>query len=238
MPHYHVHVLISAGALSKSSESWQKSQKEYLFPAHALSKVFRAIFKKRAAQSFKNTGQILPSSPKKWNVYCKAPYQNVQTCIKYFALYCNRVAISDRRIRHIDAEKQEVSIAYKRKEKMSLKDHFTLSFKDFLSRFATHILPKGFAKIRYCGLYSNRGSKDYKKRALELINNSKALKSVGSSIDKAPSSKNLCPKCSHILKYSVTLHSRTSIEALKATGPPLSTNKATQLSNTYQAPRG
>ncbi len=230
LPHYHVHVLITAGAISKSCETWIDSQKKFLFPVHALAKVFRATFKNKISKHFAHTNQILPSSPKKWNVYCKKPYNNEHTCIKYFALYCNRVAISDRRIVAVSYRNKEVSIAYKKTEKTKPSNTFNLSFRAFLTRFALHILPKGFSKIRYGGLYANRANNDNKKRALDLLYNSKALKNVGSCMSKEPSTGSVCPKCSHILRFSITLYSKAVIEKLKNTGPPLSTNKMAQSS--------
>lgn len=238
LPHYHVHILIAAGALNKSDDKWQESQKEFLFSIHALAKVFRAVFKRQFAEKFKNKNIIQPKSPKKWNVYCKPPYRSVETCIKYFALYCNRVAVSDRRLTHIDKQKQEVTITYKRKKMMHARHGFTLSFKEFLSRFAMHILPKGFSKIRYCGLYSNRGDKEHKKRALELISNSKALKSTSKNMDKKPSHKKLCPQCSHVLWYCVIPYQRVHVETPKTRGSPLSTNKQATLSLHVQTKEG
>jgi hypothetical protein len=112
---------------------------------------------------------FLSTIPKKWVVYAKPPYKNTQVVIRYFARYANRTALSDRRIlefkegtvtiaRRRDSAEPEVStlVAPSRTTKMSEED--------FLLRFAQHIVPKRFHRIRYYGLLSPRLRKD--KRAL------------------------------------------------------------------------
>ncbi|MEI6399738.1 MAG: transposase, partial [Pseudomonadota bacterium] len=169
-PHYHVHVLIAAGALSDGK--WRPHKKDFLFPIKALSKVFRAKFLDGLLSMINDEkgplhGIKLPFLPGKWNVYCAAPYKGSQTAVKYFGKYANRVGISDSRI--LNETDTEVTIALKRdkndrdpevtppsepaeKKKRTL----TLPVAEFISRFITHILPRGFCKIRYGGLYSGR----------------------------------------------------------------------------------
>ena len=40
--HYHVHCVVPAGALSHDGKRWEAAGRKFLFPVHALSKVFRA----------------------------------------------------------------------------------------------------------------------------------------------------------------------------------------------------
>ena len=45
----------------------------------------------------------------------------------------------------------------------------TLSAEEFIRRFMLHILPKGFQKIRYFGIFSNGRKDKYLKLARELL---------------------------------------------------------------------
>jgi Putative transposase/Transposase zinc-binding domain len=186
-PHYHVHVLIAAGAFSDGK--WRPHTKDFLFPIRALSKVFRAKFLEgllSMTNDLKNPlyGIKLPPLPERWNVYCAAPYNGAQTAVKYFGKYANRVGISDSRI--LNVTDTEVTIALKRdkndrdpennnpsnpaeKKKRTL----VLTIAEFISRFITHILPRGFCKIRYGGVYAGRSKERAEiKKSLSKANTS------------------------------------------------------------------
>jgi len=66
------------------------------------------------------------------------------------------VAISNHRIQNIDKEQNTVSFHYKDYRDHGKQKLTTLSGVEFLRRFCLHILPKGFVKIRYYGILSNR----------------------------------------------------------------------------------
>ena len=74
--------------------------------------------------------------------------------IKYLGQYTHRVAISNARIQNID--KENVSFFYKDYRDNVKRKLTTLTGVEFLRRFSMHILPKGFVKIRYYGILSNR----------------------------------------------------------------------------------
>jgi hypothetical protein len=169
-PHYHVHVLIAAGAFTNNK--WKPHIKDFLFPIRALSNVFKAKFLEGLLSMINDEknplhGINLPILPRRWNVYCAAPYNGAQTAVKYFGKYANRVGISDSRI--LNVTETEITIALKRDKndrdpetttssRPNEKKERTLamSVAEFISRFITHILPRGFCKIRYGGLYSGR----------------------------------------------------------------------------------
>lgn len=221
-PHYHVHVLIAAG--SWSGGSWKRHEEKFLFPIHALSQVFRAkyihmltrLIKDEKSSLFKKS---VPTLPKKWNVYCAPPYSGADVSVKYFGLYANRVGISNFRI--LGATNGMVEIALKRDnsekdpvlpdaQEVVCKDKksFIISEIEFVKRFCTHILPKGFTKIRYFGLYSPRSKiRESVRASLEKIKVGNGLVIVVSAFRK-------CSKCEfgilHFLKR----------DKLFSTGPP------------------
>ena len=208
--HPHVHALISAGALDADGKTWHEHQGNFLFPVQALSKVFRGKFTAGLAALVLSGEVSLPAAyqretglldfletvPKKWVVYAKPPYRSTQVVIRYFARYANRTAISNRRI--ISHQNGTVTVACRRD---SAEPELppsgppsrttTMSEEDFLFRFAQHIVPKGFHRIRYYGLMSPQLRE--KKRALLLAIVPRA------DIEKQMATKELspyrCPLC-------------------------------------------
>ena len=91
----------------------------------------------------------------RWVVFCKAPHngQNPEKLVAYLSHYINRVAISNDRI--LNAEGHKVEFSYK-DYRDSKQKTMGLGTDEFIRRFLLHVLPKGFRKIRYYGILSNR----------------------------------------------------------------------------------
>ena len=70
-----------------------------------------------------------------------------------FGRYTHKIAISNQRIRKIDAE--TVTFSYKDYRQKGIKKQMVLSHEEFIRRFAMHILPKRFVKIRHYGFLSS-----------------------------------------------------------------------------------
>ena len=71
--------------------------------------------------------------------------------LKYLAPYVFRVAISNNRI--VKLENDQVTFTYKNGDSGKTK-RCTLPAEKFIQRFLQHVLPTGFVKIRYYGLFS------------------------------------------------------------------------------------
>ena len=152
--HPHVHYLAPAGGLGPQGQ-WRPARNHFFLPVKALSKLFRAAFR-RALQ---NTA-LFPRIPeqvwrKDWVVHCK-PVGNGLAALKYLAPYIHRVAISNRRLISIQhrgsMETSQVTFQYRASDTGQLK-LCTLSVENFLHRFLQHILPHGFVKVRYYGFF-------------------------------------------------------------------------------------
>ena len=170
--HPHVHCIIPAGGLTPQNQ-WREAKKlatNYLFPVKAVSKVFRGIFTKGLIRLHekgwicmqhpidpKNKG-LHPLYRNKWVVFSKAPqwWQSPEQLVKYLSHYVNRVAISNDRILNVTDE--SVLFSYKDYRDGKTKK-MPLSTNEFIRRFLMHILPKGFRKVRYYGILSNRKKK-------------------------------------------------------------------------------
>jgi len=152
--HPHVHCLVPGGAWVPAAPpnaiAWRPARGNFLVPVRALSVRFRARF-------LAHLTRALPSVPvppavwrKPWVVYCKPTVQGSTLVLRYLARYVHRVAISDARIRAITAD--GVTFSYKDAARHQWRT-MTLSGFEFLRRFLQHVLPRGFHKARYYGLW-------------------------------------------------------------------------------------
>ena len=67
--------------------------------------------------------------------------------------YTHKIAISNHRIKAIDDK--NVTFDYKDYKQNGFKKQMKLTHREFICRFAMHILPKGFVKIRHYGFFSS-----------------------------------------------------------------------------------
>ena len=85
-----------------------------------------------------------------WVVYAKKPFGSPKSVVEYLGRYTHKIAISNGRIRGIDDK--TVTFDYKDyRGKKGIKKQMVLSHEEFIRRFAMHILPKRFVKIRHYG---------------------------------------------------------------------------------------
>jgi hypothetical protein len=148
--HPHVHYLVPAGGLSVDREQWLSTQHNFLVPVKALSILFRAKF--RDALKDADLFEQVPAQvwQKDWVTHCKQVGKG-EGALKYLAPYIFRVAISNRRILKLADGK--VTFRYRESDTGKWRT-CTLVAEEFLRRFLQHVLPKGFVKVRYYGLFS------------------------------------------------------------------------------------
>jgi hypothetical protein len=91
-----------------------------------------------------------------WIVYAKAPFGGPQAVIEYLGRYTHKVAISNHRIVSIDGTDGSVAFSYKDYADEGKQKQMALSSAEFIRRFAQHILPRRFTKIRTYGYLGNR----------------------------------------------------------------------------------
>jgi hypothetical protein len=89
-----------------------------------------------------------------WVVYAKKPFGGPEHVLHYLARYTHRVAISNHRL--VGVTDTHVSFRWKDYAHHSKRRVMTLSHEEFLRRFLQHVLPRGFPRIRYCGLFASR----------------------------------------------------------------------------------
>ncbi len=153
--HPHVHYLAPAGGLHTDGKTWLSARQGFFLPVRALSKLFRAAFR-RGLQKLKLFEKV-PSKiwAQEWVVHCK-PVGDGQAALKYLAPYIQRVAISNRRLLSFEnrgsLETSQVTFQYRASDTGQLKK-CTLSVEQFFQRFLQHVLPHAFVKVRYYGFF-------------------------------------------------------------------------------------
>jgi len=91
-------------------------------------------------------------------VYCKQPFFGPQQVVEYLGRYTHKVAIGNHRIKNIHDGK--VVFSAKDYRKGGKKHLLTMSLQEFIRRFALHILPRAFVRIRHYGILSSVKKKD------------------------------------------------------------------------------
>jgi len=136
----------------KGQVSVSGKQAEYWLSQHNDETVEKATKKNDQLPEYQPV--IDKAWAKEWVVFSEPSFADSGLVIKYLGQYTHRVAITNNRIRNIDTK--NVSFNYKDYRDNAKLKLTTLTGIEFLRRFSMHILPKGFVKIRYYGMLSNR----------------------------------------------------------------------------------
>jgi len=173
--HIHAHCIVTGGGLTKEGV-WRSSKSHFLFPVHALSKVFREKFLDSLRRALANNEVRLPEADAgtgvesigdfikackehDWVVYAKGSYANPEGILDYLGRYTFKTAISNERL--VDQSAERVRFRYRDYAHGNKQKVLPLEPQEFIRRFLLHILPKRFMRVRGYGLLANR---DRKKR--------------------------------------------------------------------------
>lgn len=164
--HVHVHALMSCGGLDAAGQ-WctPKRSPGFLFPVHALSRVFRGKFlaalqqagqsgelsRDPAATTAARRARLKQLLRHSWVVYAKTPLAGPAVVLDYLSRYTHRVAVSNERIVAIDAKGVRLRV---RADNHGGKRSVLIDGVSFIARFLQHVLPAGFKRIRHYGLLS------------------------------------------------------------------------------------
>jgi hypothetical protein len=146
---------------------------------HGLSRKVYGRFKKTnpCAPTYRQKGL-----PKKVGGFCQAAFCFPKTVVEYLGRYSHKTAISNHRL--VQVNENGVAFTYKDYRDAGKKKLAHLSGAEFLRRFACHIFPPGFMRIRHYGFLASRN----KKTELNLAK--KALKQPQWSPRKTPVAAN------------------------------------------------
>jgi hypothetical protein len=148
--HPHVHYLVPAGGLSPDGQTWLRARNAFLVHVKPLSHLFRAKFRAalRQTELYDRVPEVAWTQD--WVVHCQ-PVGQGRAALKYLAPYVFRVAISNSRL--LKVEDDQVTFRYKASDTGRFQ-LCTVPAEEFIRRFLQHVLPKGFVKVRYYGLFS------------------------------------------------------------------------------------
>jgi hypothetical protein len=90
---------------------------------------------------------------KDWVVYAKRPFGGPKQVIEYLGRYTHKVAVSNHRLKNVTDT--EVTFSYKDYKAGGGTKEMTLGNTEFTRRFAQHILPHRFVRIRHYGILSS-----------------------------------------------------------------------------------
>lgn len=229
MDHPHLHCLVTGGGISNDGSRWvvpckTNQKKTFFIHVNIISALFKGKFMAHLKDAYQSKklylGGVIESLQneeafdafqkilyaKKWVTYCRAVYRKPDKVIDYLGRYTHRVAISNRRILEVDNENVRFSyIDYQDQDK---RKQMTLSIDEFIRRFLLHVLPHGYYRIRYYGLFSNRNRKKNLDNCLRLLNTAKNEEKPFDLLDALYETLGIdlsrCPNCGigemHIIK--------------------------------------
>ncbi len=162
--HIHAHALMACGALADDGR-WiaPRRSERFLFPVHALSKVFAGKFcaalaaaqqqgrlpRDPAATATERRSRLRRLRATPWVVYAKTPLAGSSTVLDYLSRYTHRTAIGHERIVAVRDEAVWLRV---RGDAHGGKKFVRIEGAEFLGRFLQHVLPAGFKRIRHYGL--------------------------------------------------------------------------------------
>ena len=221
--HPHIHYIITGGGLNTQQNKWIKSNDKFLFPVKALSVIFKAKFrdglKKKNPLIF---NQIPPEVWKREWIVNSIPVGSGSHAMKYLAQYIFRAAISNNRI--IKWEGGFVTFKYK-DSKTKLWKNMKLNDEEFIRRFLQHVLPKGFVKVRYFGVFASRNHSLLKKA--KQILPQPVVKKPKQKPQKPKPNSILCGECGKEMKLILITKRRSYYNKAPPNNnfPPLENNK-------------
>jgi predicted Zn-ribbon and HTH transcriptional regulator len=214
--HPHAHLLVTGGGLDDDGKTWHEAP-SFLVPAKKLSPLISRRFREELEKKHPDLLVQIPDKvwKKEWCSFvdCKDNSKGQDVVLKYLARYVFRIAISNNRIQKMD----ESDVTFKYKENSTGNWRMgTISGIEFIRRFLMHVLPKGFHKIRYFGLWSpgKRSRLRSLSIALQLLMPDKEMGLLGDLAELALEKSEIenhgyqpvCPKCKS--KNSVMVETR------------------------------
>ena len=187
--HPHLHCIVpSVGLDEKGKVKKAGKNKKFLYPVKAMSKVFRANFvAELRANKLGKQNLYDKLFSKDWVIYAKRPFASPKRVVEYLGRYTHKIAISNYRIKAITDE--HVLFTYKDHKSKGKKKMMRLTLEEFIRRFAQHILPKRFIRIRHYGILSST----HKRKKLPDLQKSLGVRCR--TDQQGRTLKGTCPSC-------------------------------------------
>jgi len=221
--HPHLHCVVPGGGLSPDGTRWIACRPSFFLPVRVLSRLFRRLFLTALHDAFaagqlrfagalqpladlpRFAAHLQPARQAEWVVYAKPPFAGPHQVLDYVGRYTHRVAISNQRL--VDLDDGHVRFRYKdyRANPSQTQRTMTLGATEFIRRFLLHVLPPGFHRIRYYGLFGHRHRREHLAQCRHLLGTAAPPEQVGPAMIPADyrdryealtgCSLRVCPRC-------------------------------------------
>jgi hypothetical protein len=175
--HPHVHVIVTAGGWDAKRQRWTdarihgRQRRPFLFPVQVLRTAFQRrlrslLLRAHRAGAFGDgagrpelanvsaLAQLLTKTMRRpWVIRIEPPFGGPRQLLKYLGAYVNRTAVSPKRVSY-DPIARTATLTWSSNAQPNRTQTTTLSAVEFIQRFAQHILPPRFQRIRFRGLWS------------------------------------------------------------------------------------
>ena len=221
--HPHIHFVVPGNGPSLDGTRWvdcrmtkgtrANPSKPFLVDNKVLGREFRDLFLKRLSKKIAQ-GHIVPEDVEQmakviqelseidWVIFIQGPPK--QDCggelvLKYLTRYMTGGPISSQRI--IEEKDGRISYWVRSKDKSGGREKYSLPGSTFVQQWCLHILPEGYTRSRFFGVWSNTKRKAYQATVAKLVTpvriesqQSAALKETASSTEEGER-KRKCPCC-------------------------------------------
>ena len=193
--HPHVHLLITGGGITADGEHWEPARGEFLVPVDLLSRKIAAQFSAALNAAAAALFESIPASVwrRKWVSFCKHYGRGNDAVLSYLSRYIFRTAITNARILGMD----QTHVTFRWKDRTA--DAWCterVPGVEFLGRFLQHVLPRGFHKVRYYGLW-HASKREHADRAWLLL-----LLAAPADTVQPPRRVSLCDTLSQLIEPS------------------------------------
>ncbi|MEM9360161.1 MAG: IS91 family transposase [Pseudomonadota bacterium] len=214
--HPHVHMIVPGGGISLDGSRWVPCRANFLLSVRVLSRLFRRLYLEMLAKAYeagelnfftKHAHLSYPVGFERllrrgrkgdWVVYAKRPFGGPDAVLGYLSRYTHRIAISNRRL--VSANQQQVAFRWKdyRVDHSQRWKTMKLGTDEFIRRFLSHVLPRGFHRIRHYGLLANGNRAANIARAGELLDVPEPISEPETTTSASPDEPEALPQpCPH-----------------------------------------
>ena len=165
--HPHIHCVVPMGGLREDGLRWMRPKSpDFFLPQPVLAARFRNRLQNELRDMHPQEFAQIPAGvwKQKWVVDVQ-PVGSGEGALKYLSAYVYRTALGSQRI--LGDQKGRITFKYKDSGNQQWST-LTLGAGEFIRRFLQHVLPKGFARVRYYGWLSP-ASKARWERILALL---------------------------------------------------------------------
>jgi Putative transposase len=208
-----VHCVVPAGGLSPDHRRWIRPKYAGFFlPVKILSRVFRGKFVALLRRAYRRKELDLAGATEHlrdptqfrrfldtlfqtdWVVYAKPAFGGASAVLRYLGRYTHRVAISNHRLLAFDGD--HVTFQWKDYAHNDQRRTMTLSAMEFLRRFAQHIVPRSFVRIRQSGFLAHACRTARVALARTLLDRScTSVTTASTAVEAAAVLTWTCPRC-------------------------------------------